>query len=52
VLLIESRIPNPALNKTYKTMEAQINQTQEEIQVYKNDFLSGIVMLTKKLFML
>lgn len=25
---------------------------QKEIQVYKNDFFSGIVMLTKKLFML
>ncbi len=33
-------------------MEAQMNQTQEEIQVYKNDFFSGIVMLTRKLFML
>lgn len=35
-------------------MEAQINHpsAQKEIQVYRNDFLSGIVMLTKKLFML
>lgn len=33
-------------------MEAQMNQTTEEIQVYKNDFFSGIVMLTRKLFML
>ncbi len=35
-------------------MEAQINhpQIEKEIQVYKNDFFSGIVMLTKKLFML
>lgn len=33
-------------------MEAQMNQTQEDIQVYRNEFLSGIVMLTKKLFML
>ncbi len=35
-------------------MEAQINQTnaQEEIQVYKNNFLSGFIVLVKKLFML
>lgn len=35
-------------------MEAQMNQmpTQKEIQVYRNDFYSGIVMLAKKLFML
>ena len=35
-------------------MEAQMNQapTREEIQVYKNDFFSGIVQLTRKLFML
>lgn len=35
-------------------MEAQMNHTsaKEEIQVYKNDFFSGIVMLTRKLFML
>lgn len=34
-------------------MEAQINKsTEEEIQVYRNDFYSGILMLTKKLFML
>ena len=33
-------------------MEAQMNHPQREIQVYKNDFFSGIVMLTKKLFML
>jgi len=35
-------------------MEAQINHTpiEEEIQVYKNDFFSGVVLLTKKLFML
>jgi len=35
-------------------MEAQINQApiEEEILVYKNDFISGIVLLTKKLFML
>ncbi len=26
--------------------------TREEIQVYRNDFFSGIVMLTRKLFML
>ena len=35
-------------------MESQINQNpeQEEIQVYRNDFLSGMLLLTKKLFML
>jgi hypothetical protein len=35
-------------------MEAQINHApiEEEIQVYKNDFFSGVVLLTKKLFML
>jgi len=35
-------------------MEAQINTSTvpAEIQVYKNDFFSGIVMLIKKLFML
>ncbi len=34
-------------------MEAQMNApTQKEIQVYKNDFFSGIIMLTRKLFML
>lgn len=35
-------------------METQMNQvsTQKEIQVYKNDFFSGIVLLTRKLFML
>ncbi len=35
-------------------MEAQMNQApaQEEIQVYKNDFFSGVVMLARKLFML
>ncbi len=35
-------------------MEAQMNQapTRREIQVYKNDFLSGIVLLARKLFML
>lgn len=35
-------------------MEAQMNHapTREEIQVYKNDFFSGIVMLMRKLFML
>jgi hypothetical protein len=34
-------------------MDAQINHRpiEEEIQVYRNDFLSGIVMLTRKLFM-
>lgn len=35
-------------------MEAQINRRppQNEIQVYRNDFFTGIVRLTKKLFML
>lgn len=25
---------------------------EEEIQVYRNDFISGMILLTKKLFML
>lgn len=35
-------------------MDTQMNQVseQEEIQVYRNDFVSGILLLTKKLFML
>ena len=35
-------------------MEAQIDHApiEEKIQVYKNDFFIGIIMLTKKLFML
>ncbi len=34
-------------------MEAQMNSTaKEEIQVYKNDFYSGLVLLARKLFML
>jgi hypothetical protein len=35
-------------------MEAQISHapSQEEIQVYRNDFFIGIVRLMKKLFML
>jgi hypothetical protein len=35
-------------------METQINQVpeEEEIQVYRNDFISGVILLTKKLFML
>ncbi|SMC38973.1 hypothetical protein SAMN05660703_0818 [Cellulophaga tyrosinoxydans] len=35
-------------------MEAQISHssTQEEIQVYRNNFLSGIIRLAQKLFML
>ncbi len=35
-------------------MEAQMNYapTSEEIQVYKNDFFSGIILLARKLFML
>ncbi len=34
-------------------MDAQINHRpiEEEIQVYRNDFFSGIVLLTRKLFM-
>lgn len=35
-------------------MESQINQNADskEIQVYHNDFFSGIIRLTRKLFML
>lgn len=35
-------------------MDAQISHapSPKKIQVYKNDFLSGVVLLTKKLFML
>jgi hypothetical protein len=35
-------------------METQINHVpeKEEIQVYRNDFISGVILLTKKLFML
>jgi hypothetical protein len=35
-------------------METQVSHIpeQEEIQVYRNDFISGIILLTKKLFML
>lgn len=35
-------------------MESQINQMpqQEEIQIYRNDFVSGVILLAKKLFML
>jgi len=34
-------------------METKMNvPTKKEIQVYKNDFFSGIIMLTRKLFML
>jgi hypothetical protein len=35
-------------------MEAQISHapSTKEIQVYKNDFFSGVVLLAKKLFML
>ncbi len=34
-------------------MDAQIHQkpTNQEIQVYRNDFFSGMVMLMRKLFM-
>lgn len=34
-------------------MESQVNQiaTEEKVQVYRNDFLSGFLRLTKKLFM-
>ena len=35
-------------------MDAQINHNpiEDEIQVYQNDFYHGLVLLTKKLFML
>lgn len=35
-------------------MNYQINQstTEEKVQVYRNDFLSGFLRLTKKLFMI
>ncbi len=35
-------------------MDSQIEQMpqQEKVQVYRNDFISGIILLTKKLFML
>lgn len=35
-------------------MESHVNQMpkQKEIRVYHNDFISGIIRLTKKLFML
>jgi hypothetical protein len=35
-------------------MDAQLNHphTREEIQVYHNDFYSGLAMLMRKLFML
>jgi len=35
-------------------METQMNHApaQEKIQVYKNDFFSGIILLARKLFML
>jgi hypothetical protein len=35
-------------------METQIKQVpeQEEIQVYRSDFISGVILLTRKLFML
>jgi hypothetical protein len=35
-------------------METQIKQgpEKEEIQVYRNDFISGVILLTRKLFML
>lgn len=35
-------------------MEAQINHrpAEKEVQVYHNDFYSGIVMLARKLFMI
>ncbi len=35
-------------------MNSNFNQVpvDEEIQVYRNDFLSGIMMLVKKLFMI
>jgi len=35
-------------------MDAQMNQlpASKEIQVYRNDFFSGVVLLMRKLFML
>lgn len=35
-------------------MEAQIDHAhvEEEVQVYRNEFISGILLLAKKLFML
>ncbi len=35
-------------------MNSQMNRIapEEKVQVYRNDFFSGIVLLTKKLFML
>jgi hypothetical protein len=35
-------------------METQAKQVpeREEIQVYRNDFISGVILLTRKLFML
>lgn len=34
-------------------MEAQMNApTSNEVQVYKNDYLSGMILLMKRLFML
>lgn len=39
--------PTPAMDPQLQQMP-----TEEEVQVYRNDFWSGIVMLTKKLFML
>ena len=35
-------------------METHATQApdQEEIQVYRSDFISGVILLTKKLFML
>ena len=35
-------------------MEAQIDHTpvEEDVQIYRNEFLSGIIMLARKLFML
>lgn len=35
-------------------MEAQMNQapTSDEVQVYKNEYFSGMMLLMKRLFML
>lgn len=35
-------------------MEAQIDhaQVEEEVQAYRNEFITGILLLAKKLFML
>lgn len=50
---ILSPINNPT-PKSYFAMETHTTQAPdpEEIQVYRSDFISGVILLTKKLFML